>query len=515
MNSFFRPESSVFIPSVKLASTMLLVSALGGCISLAPQREVQLATTSLPDAFEVGDTQGVYKPAAWWLEFEDPVLNLLVEDALSDNLDIAEAGARVARANAQARLGRVALLPSLDASAGASYSDSPLSGSAFGDLFDATGRLKSESYSLSLGAGYELDLFGRARNDLLASRADARASEHDFKAVQLAAAAGAISTYFEIVDARHQIELTVLRSGLLADRASRTDERYRRGLVESFELYQVRQQLRTLQASLPQRESALAAAESRLAVLLRDVPENLRAPQQQPLQPRLVFQSVPAGLPVELLDQRPDVAAAWQRLDAARLRIGARRAERFPALRLNGSLGTQGTQPADAVNTAQNWALSLAANLVAPIFDGGRISANVAAARATYDESAAAYAGSVLGAYAEVTAAIQDYEEQRQRYRLVLAQLEEAGSSLDLQTRRFEAGVGGYIAYLDARLAVYQVRSELSAAGRDVALARLGVHRALGGDWTLKDKFRPVNSSDKPPMDYTPSESMANEGESR
>lgn len=457
--------------------------------------------TKVPKTYRAAEVQGEYRPAAWWHAFEDPTLNALVDEALDDNLDIAEAAARVERASAQARVARSALLPSLEASASASYSDSPLSGTAFGELAGGSGRLESETYSLSLGAGYELDLFGRARNDLLASRAEARAAEFDFRAVQLAAAAETISTYFEIVDARRQIELTVLRSDILADRADRTDERFRRGLVESFELYQVRQELRNLQASLPQRESALEAAEGRLAVLLRDYPESLHKRLDQPLRPRLVFKPVPAGLPIGLLAQRPDVSAAWQRLEAARLRIGARRAERFPSLQLSGSLGTQGAAPEDVFDTAKNWALSLAANIVAPIFDGGRISANIAAARASYDELAAAYARAVLDAYREVASAIEDYEEQRQRYQLILAQLDEAESSLDLQARRFRSGVGTYIAYLDAQRAVYQVHSELSAAGRDVALARLGVHRALGGDWTDSQSFVPVGMSDPPDRD--------------
>jgi outer membrane protein TolC len=211
-----------------------------------------------------------------------------------------------------------------------------------------------------------------------------------------------------------------------------------------------------------------------------------------------VFETVPAGLPSQLLAQRPDVAAAWQRLEAARLAIGARRAERFPALRINGSAGGQGSQPANATQFNGNWAVSLASGIVAPVFDGGRISANVKAARASYDERAAVYARAVLNAYNEAGFAIGDYEKKRQRYRLILAQLAGAEASRDLQARRYQSGVGTYIAFLDALRAVYQVSSGLSGAGRDVALARLGVHRALGGDWAVGDDFEPAVMGDVP-----------------
>ncbi|WP_120077895.1 efflux transporter outer membrane subunit [Aurantiacibacter odishensis] len=479
---------------MKRLTALVLFAALGGCVSLAPEPEVPAVVADLPPAFPDTDTPGDYRPAAWWTGFEDPVLDTLVADALDANLDIVQAAARAERAAAQARVARAGLLPSLEGSAGASYSDTPVSGGAFANFPGAPSRIVNETYSLGLAAAYELDLFGRVRNDLGAARSDAVAAEYDLRAVRLATAAEVISAYFDIVDARFQIENTLQSVDILAERTDRTEERYLRGLAQSFELYQVREQLRAAEASLPAREVALTSAEGRLATLLAQYPETLSEALRRPLKPELVFDPVPAGLPAELLAQRPDVAASWQRLEAARQRIGARRAERFPALRLSASTGTQGASPVDVVDVGQNWLLSLGANLVAPIFDGGRISAQVAAVRAAYDEAAAAYGQSVLTAYREATVAIETYEEQRQRYRLIAAQATEAQAALDLQARRFNSGVGDYVGYLDALRSYTQVESSLSAAGRDVALARLGVHRALGGDWFLRPEFEEETS---------------------
>jgi NodT family efflux transporter outer membrane factor (OMF) lipoprotein len=465
-----------------MSSTGLLV-ALGGCVSMAPDPETPAVVAGMPQAYAAAESQGAYRPAAWWQGFEDPVLNSLVERALGANLDIAQAAARAERASAQARAARAGLLPSLEASVGSNYSDTPVAGGAFANFPGAPTRITNENYTLGLAAAYEIDLFGRVRGDLAAARADAVAAEHDLRAVRLATAAEVISAYFDIVDARFQIATTLQSVDVLSERADRTEERYLRGLAQSFELYQVREQLRSAEASLPQREVVLTNAEGRLAVLLAEYPEALSPSLDQPLLPQLVFDPVPAGLPAELLAQRPDVAASWERLEGARLRIGARRAERFPALRLSASTGTQGANPGDAFDVGQNWLLSLASNLVAPIFHGGRISANVAAARAAYDEAAAAYGNAVLNAYREVSSAVDAYEEQRQRYRLITAQAEEARATLDLQARRYRSGVGDYVGYLDALRSYLQVESSLSSAGRDVALARLGVHRALGGDW--------------------------------
>ena len=131
-----------------------------------------------------------------------------------------------------------------------------------------------------------------------------------------------------------------------------------------------------------------------------------------------------------------------------------------------------------------NWVISLGASLTAPLFQGGRIRANIEIANAQYAQAAASYAKSVVSAFQEVRTAIAQYEEQRQRYKFLFLQGQEAKSTAALQSRRYASGVGQYSDYLDALRQQYQIESALSSVGRDVALARLAVHRALGGDWT-------------------------------
>lgn len=478
-----------------LALTGALV--LSGCVSMAPAPETPVAVTRLPTRFEqahTGAKTGDYAPSAWWSAFSDPVLDGLVAQALARNLDIAESAARLRQVSAQARVSRAALLPQSTISGNASDTSTPIDGLAFGNLAGGSPitRIENEAYTLNLGASYELDLFGRARDDFRAARQDAIASAADLRTVQLAASAETISAYFDYVDTARQIALAEKTIEVLRDRANRTEDRYESGLADSLELYQIRQDLRSTESSLPQLRSALTATRSRLALLTGAYPPELAAALDRPLRPRLVFEEVPAGLPIDILAQRPDVAAAYERLEAARLRIGARRADRFPRLSLSASLGTQGGDPGGAFDFANNWASSLVASITAPLFDGGRIKANIAAARAQYDQLAAAYARSVIGAFGEVESALSDYREQRSRYALVAAQLLEARGSLDLQSRRFEAGTGSYLAYLDALRAVYAVETSLSSAARATALARLGVHRALGGDWAPEAASEPL-----------------------
>lgn len=478
------------LPSRSHASIGPIALALfvSGCVSMSPDVEVPAPVAELPANYAAPQRPENYAPASWWSAFSDPVLDSLVLDALASNVDIAEAASRLEQANSQARIARSVLLPAINATGSANATSSPIEGLAFGNLPGfSIDRIENEIFSLGLGASYELDLFGRARDDSRAAVRDAQASAYDLQTVQLAAAAETISAYFDYVDGRRQLELSREVADVLADRVSLTEDRYQRGIAESFELYQIRQELRASEASLPQLQSALASYRARLALLLGTYPEALDDRLAGPLRPRLVFEPVPAGLPADLLEQRPDVAAAWARLDAARLRIGARKAERFPRLNLSASLGTQSNDPDNVFNIASNWTSALAASIVAPIFDAGRISANIRSARAVYDQRAATYSGAVLGAYAEADRAIADYEEQRRRYLLIDEQLADAESSLLLQRQRYASGVGSYSGYLDALRALYQTEANLSSAARATALARLGVHRALGGDWTGND----------------------------
>jgi NodT family efflux transporter outer membrane factor (OMF) lipoprotein len=463
---------------------LAIATATSGCTSLAPNSTAPEIAAGIPAAFDRNEADGPYQSSRWWTGFEDPVLNRLLDEALVKNLDLAEASARLRAAEARARISRSGLFPQVNAGLNSSYSDSPTAGTSFGSFPGATaGRLQNETYSSSLAFSYELDIWGKLRNDARAGRADAVAAAADLQAVRLAVLAESITSYFDIVDARHQIALTTKMIDVLGDRVEQSEDRYRRGLITSFELYQVRQDFRNVQASLPQRESQLAATEGQLAVLVGRYSSNMQELLGKTLTPKLIFEPVPAGLPIDLLIQRPDVFAESQRLESARYNLGARRAERFPSLSLSGGTGSQAGNPADVLNIFDNWVLNLGAGLTAPLFQGGRIRANIEVADAQYAQQTAVYARTVLTAYQEVETAIERYEEERQRYRFLFSQLEEAQATATLQSRRFANGVGSYVDYLDALRAQYQVQSALSSAARDVALARLGVHRALGGSW--------------------------------
>ena len=464
--------------------------------SFAPAPSVPEPVAEVPASFAGGALPGDYQVREWWTAFDDPVLNAVVDSALAANFDLAEAVARVQQARAQAGIARAGLFPSVQAGASATDQNTPAN-AGFGEQFrklaggdggelpggiEFPDRLEFTTYSLGADFAWELDFWGRARNDAHAAGARYLATEADYHAARIGVLATTITTYFEIVALRRQTALARELVEVLQEREDLAGTRYERGLITSLELYQVRQDSRNTQAGLPQLETGLNDAEGRLAVLLGGYRSRMDAIVPESLAPATLADPVVAGVPADLLFQRPDVRAAGLRLEAARFTIGARRAELLPSLSVSGTIGVQSSE-ADGLFKVDQWFRNLLGNLTAPIFQGGRIRSNIALAHAQFNQLAAAYGRAVVTAVYEVEASLAALANESRRHAFLTSQHEEAQASVALQSERYESGIGGYTDYLDALRTLLNVESTLAAAGRDLALARLAVHRALGGDW--------------------------------
>ena len=480
---------------------------LAGC-SFAPEPRTPTVVMDIPteypatvDGFSVDRADSIEaqarRPERWWTVYNDPVLEALVDTALAANLDLREAIARVEEVRERYRIVRADLFPSLGLAADASYQDTPTNagfageiggGGDEGDPGQPPGgslfpdRFKYDTYTAAIGFSYEIDFWGRARNDTKAAVSDFLASEGDYQTARLAVISAVISTYLEVVELRRSVELTRESVDILAERSDRTNERYLRGLVTTFELYTIEALYRNTQASLPVLESALEEAKGRLAVLLGRYAGSLDAILTLESGPTVVLDDVPPDLTTALLEERPDVWAAWQRMEAARYRIGARKAQLYPAIRLDATVGLQAGDIGDLFRLDQYF-LNLIGGLTQPLFQGGRLRANVGVAEAQFQAQAANYVRTVLTAFKEVQTSLVNLEKQSERYEFLRQQRVSARGSLDFQRRSFERGVGDYLAYLDAKQNLAGTETNLAAAERSLAEARLAVHRALGGAW--------------------------------
>jgi outer membrane protein, multidrug efflux system len=484
----------------------LLALVVPAACSLAPSPGTPAPVERLPAEYssleEAPAPTEPWAPVRWWSSYGDPDLDRLVDVVLEANLDLAEAIARVEEVRALAGIATADLLPALGGSADVTNSSNPtntgfgrqigeLLGGGAGDSTAAPGdtlqprgpdRFSNTTWSAALNLSYEVDFWGRARNDRAAAIRDLRASESDLQSALLGVLAGTITTWYEVADLQTRVALTEEIVGVLEERVEQTATRYDRGLVGSFELYQVRQDLQNTAAGLPQLRTALQDARGRLAVLAGRYPGELAPILGTPSLPTADLPDIPPAVPSDLLWQRPDVRSAGLRMEAARLRVGARRAELLPRLSLTGTLGLQ-SNDAEGLADLSQWFRNLTAGLTAPLFQGGRLRANVGAQDARWDQQRAVYGRTVLTAVAEVETALARVRMEGDRFAFLRGQLEEAEASVDLQSRRYASGVAGYADYLDALRNRLTVQTILATAARDYALARLGVHRALGGTW--------------------------------
>ena len=471
----------------------ILLIAGGGCAAgsaSAPQSE---AAPDLPGGFAESPA-GTYQPQEWWRTFNDPALDRVVESVLASNFSVAEAVARVEQARTRARLADAAVLPVVRARAGVDAFTVPTNaaiGAQLEDLgldFPLPDRLGFPVYSLSADFAYELDFWGRVRHSALAAGSELLASEFDLQAAHIGILAETIAAYFEIGYLRRQLAIARQQVEVIEDHERLVENRYGRGLADSLALHAVRQGLASAEAGVPQIENQVADTEARLAVLLGGYREDLADLLPDSLAAVSPAEPVPTGIPADLLLQRPDVQAAGYRLEAAGHAVEARRAALMPQLSLTGSIGLQSTEVA-GVFDVQQWFANLASGLLRPVFDGGRLRSDVELAEARFDELAAAYARTVVTAVGEVEAALAMLTNEGRRRESLTAQHEEARASMGLQAQRYQSGVGGYGDLLDANRTLLEVESLLAASDRNLALARLAIHRALGGAWAAPDEM--------------------------
>lgn len=494
--------------------TIAIFGFLVSACTLAPRSTPPVAESVavLTDDSAGGEASGSIRRREWWKAFADPALNRIIEGVLASNFDLAAAVARVDQARARARIARAPLFPSIQPTAGVNEFDAPTNagiGAQLDELGVGSGaggvpgivlpdRLGLTTYTVGVEFAYELDFWGRNRNDGLAAGAERLASESDYLTARMGVLAETVRTYLEIVNLRRQQRLATEIAEVSRQRESLAESRYNRGLTDVSGLHRARQDARGAQAELPQIVALLANAEGRFRVLMGDHRVDLARLLSDSLATDGDPQPVPAGIPTRLLAQRPDVVAAKQRLEAARYQVGARRADLAPRLSLHGSIGLQSTESSEWFNPEQ-WFRNLSMNLLGPVFQGSRLRGNLALAKARMKEAVAAYGRSVVTAVNEVEAALAGLAASRRRHSLLTSQSNAAQSEEELQEQRYVSGVVDYEALLTAMQVRLTAESLLAASDRDLGLARLALHRALGGEWTpdARQAFVPEPASQR------------------
>ncbi|CAN5390132.1 efflux transporter outer membrane subunit [soil metagenome] len=405
----------------------------------------------------------------WWQGFGDPVLTALVERALANNLDIAIAGSRIRDAKAQERLARAQLLPTLDAGLATTWGRSI---NAFGQAVD------QEAAQPSVQAAWEVDLFGRLSDQASAARSTWLASTAARDSVRLSVAGTAASGYITLLalDARLLVARQTLDARAEALRLAR--RRTDAGYSPQLELAQAEAEYQGTAQIIPPLEQAIARQENGLRLLTGDLPGRV---ERGTTLAALTEPAIPAGLPSDLLRRRPDVSQAEFQLAATDSTLAAARKRFLPRLPLTGSAGLAYSSllPDDPLTL-----FSVGASILAPLFEGGRLTAGARSAAAQRDQAAFAFRRTTLTAFREVDDSLATARHADDQTQILRAQRDALANGFRLASNRYRAGYSPYLEQLDAQRGLLGAQLSLIQAQADALTARVALYQAMGGGWS-------------------------------
>jgi NodT family efflux transporter outer membrane factor (OMF) lipoprotein len=439
-----------------------------------------LPAADVPAAFEQSSPQNapVWPALDWWTNFHDPQLRGLIQTAQNNNLDIAQAAARLRQADARARQAGAALLPTL----GLNGSVNSLYGQTAGTSAHET------DYSLGLGASYELDFWGKNRDAADSAKAARAASAADRQTVGLTVAGSVADSYFQLLSLRQRIGVAQANLKSSQDILNVVQRRAAAGYAASADLLQERANMAATQALLPQLQQQELETRDALAILLGRPPEGFAVSGDG--LGDLAAPLVAPGLPASLLTRRPDLATAEANLAAAHADLAAARVAFLPSLTLSASAGLQYPALAAAVDTLPGAGLGigLGAALMQTIFDGGKITAKTDETKAREEELLAAYRAAVLNAYADVENALGNLGHLAAQETALRDQVAQSEKVLGAAQRKYNAGYSDFLTVTDAERSLYTARDQLSDVRRARLAAAVALYKALGGGYTAPEQ---------------------------
>ena len=458
-----------------LATTLAAALLLAGC---STTRVAPPAPAPAPAAFKEAPAPSrtaadAPVPDAWWTLFREPVLDGLQGRLVIGNETLKADLAAVAAARATYEASRSALFPTVSASLGGTRSASPSSGLAVGVANP------SNSVSLLASASWETDLWGRLAQASSGAQSALQASRDDLAAARLSAQALLTQTYFSLRAADAQLALLARSVAGYQRSLDLTQARYAGGVAGRTDVLQAQTQLKTTQAQAADLIAQRAQLEHALAVLLGEPPSALGLPAQATLPPS---PAVPTLLPATLLQRRPDIHAAQQRVAAAYAQIGVADAAFFPDLTLSASAGFRKSSLANLLS-APNLLCSLGPTLTETILDGGQRKLASAQARASADQATASYRQTVLTALQEVEDNLVLAQQLAQEAQLQAEALQAAQRSLDITLDQYRAGTVSYLNVVTAQATALNTEINLLSVRNRQLAAVNQLLKNIAGRW--------------------------------
>ncbi len=456
--------------------SLAAVLLISGC-SMAPELEVTQPAipTALSDANATSPVD-----VKWWKQFGDEQLNTLITEALANNDDLKLALSNVMLARATLGMSGADRYPTLDGSASgyrqktSGESLSPFSGIIY------------NSFNLSIAAAYEFDFWGKYSNMEASARAEMLATEADMETVRISLVSSVAELYFTLITLEREISVTAETVQAYKESYEYRLRQYDHGVIDALVLEQAHALYANAKLKLASYREEKMVTESALAVLIGRSPEAIFSEKVETAESLAVPLEVPERLTSNLLQQRPDIRAAEERMRAANATIGVARAAYFPSISLTGTAGFSSTELGDLLkSSAGMWGFGPSLNV--PLFDFGRIKNSVKVAEAQKDAAVITYAKTVKNAFKEVYDALKKIEITSEK---LIAQKEETEALkkvLVLSQQRFESGYGTYLEVVESKRALLASRTNLIALNDALIINQITLYKALGGGWQAQN----------------------------
>ncbi|CDI02513.1 putative outer membrane protein oprM precursor [Candidatus Competibacter denitrificans Run_A_D11] len=457
-----------------LALAMTALTA--GCVALeppAPPLPDPAVPTQWPVSVEETGLPARAAPDIGWREFfHDPKLQTLIARSLANNRDLRVAILNIDKARAQYRSQRAGQWPWVGGSVGSEHIGGEVP--------------SSNQYSATVGVtGFELDLFGRARTLTDIALQQYFAQEATRRSAEIVLVADIATLYLTLAIDQELSRLSQAKLKNYQESASLIEKRFSLGAVSGLDVEQIHTQVESARVDVARYDGQILRDINAL-ILLVGAPVEPAVLPVRPDDPIAGFVAPPPGLPSETLLRRPDIQAAEHRLRAANANIGAARAAYFPSISLTGSVGSASTELFDLFGKG-SWMWSFIPKVTVPIFQAGRLEANMANAVADRDIALAQYEKAIQTGFREVTDALASAGTLVRQYDAQTALVDAATRAEQLSRLRYQAGRDSYLVLLDAQRTLYGAQQALLATYLAAQINRVTLYKVLGGGWTEGD----------------------------
>ena len=441
--------------------------------------------TAAPDEPAIGPAELVN--TAWWKAIGDPQLDALIQTALDENKDLRIAAFRIDQFDAMLQVTKSASGPQVNVES--RRTRDTLSQNRFETLNPNTPPV-GNTYEISGGISWELDFWGRLRRADESSLAQLLASEENRRALVLTLVSDVATTYVKLLAADRDLTILKRALGTRVEMLDLLETKYKGGGINELPVLKARAELEEARADIPPKEAEIDLLQNALSQLLGRNPGPI--PRGRTLE-KLQLPAIPAGLPADLLTQRPDVRQAEQQLIAANAEIGVAKAQYLPRIGLTAQSGFASDDLSNLLKLSSNFG-TFGVTLLGPIFTSGRIAGQVRQAEAIQHQKAVAYLLSVQTALREVEDALVATRRTGQRFAIQTRQLDALLEHRASAVKRYEGGRSSYLEVLEADRGLYtaELQENQTRSMRHIAL--IGVYKAMGGGWSVAD-YRPPDPS--------------------